>query len=115
MTVVRVKGGKRYKDRHGKWRCYHRKTRTAIKAEYGTAEFFVELASLNAMVASKLTPKAGTLGGLITAYRSGPRFQTRAPRTRSDYQKVFDYLKPLEDVPLLRVDSALVVGIQEKA
>ena len=58
---------------------------------------------------------AGTLGGLIAAYKSGPRFQTRALRTRSDYHKVFDYLHPLADVPLTRFDSALVVGIQEKA
>jgi integrase len=115
MTIIRVKGLKRYKDRHGKWRCYHRKTGTPIKAQFGTGEFFTELAALNATVVAKAEPKAGTLGGLIAAYKSGSRFQTRAARTRSDYQKVFDYLHPLADVPLIRFDSALVVGIQEKA
>jgi hypothetical protein len=102
MTIIRVKGLKRYKDRHGKWRCYHRKTGTPIKAEFGTGDFFKELATLNAIVATKVEPKAGRLGGLIAAYKSGPRFQTRALRTRSDYQKVFDYLHPLADVPLTR-------------
>ena len=114
MTVIRVKGVKRYRDRHGKWRCYHRKTGVAIKAEYGSGEFFVELSSLNATVAAKAAPKAGTLGGLIAAYRLSPRFETRATRTRSDYQNVFEYLGPLADDPLSRFDSALVVGIQER-
>jgi integrase len=115
MTVVRIKGIKRYKDRHGNCRCYHRKTGIPIKAEYATAGFFVELAALDATIPPKTEAKAGTLDALITAYRGSPRFQTRAARTRSDYQKVFTYLKPLEDVSLFRFDSALVVGIQEKA
>jgi hypothetical protein len=62
MTVVRIKGIKRYKDRHGKWRCYHRKTGIPIKAEYATAGFFVELAALDATIPPKTEAKAGTLG-----------------------------------------------------
>src|SRR5262245_6970901 len=51
MTVVRVKGFKVFRDRHGRWRCYHRKTGTAIdlaKAPIGSPEFFAECARVSA-------------------------------------------------------------------
>ena len=47
MTVVRVKGFQIFRDRHGRWRCYHRKTGEPIdlaKAPLGTAEFLAECA-----------------------------------------------------------------------
>jgi hypothetical protein len=47
VSFVRVKGIKRFMDRSGKWRTYHRKTGQPLKAEFGTAEFFLELAELN--------------------------------------------------------------------
>jgi hypothetical protein len=33
---------------------------------------------------------------LMEAYRSSDDFSDKSPRTRSDYQKVLDYLKPIE-------------------
>jgi hypothetical protein len=45
MATVRVKGLKRYRVK-GKWFAYHRKTGIRIKAEFGTGEFFAELAAL---------------------------------------------------------------------
>jgi hypothetical protein len=42
MTVVRVKGFQIFDDRHGRRRCYHRRTRIAIdlvKYPIGSAEF----------------------------------------------------------------------------
>src|SRR4051812_16645512 len=115
MAIERIKGVKQYNDRHGKWRCYHRKTGKPILAEYKSADFYAEISALDSKIGKTLAAKAGTLGGLIAAYRDGSRFKSRAARTRSDYQKVFDYLKPLHDVALTRVDSALVIGIQDKA
>ena len=48
MTVVRVKGIKRYRDsEHGRWYCYHRKSGTRIKAEFGTPAFFHELDTID--------------------------------------------------------------------
>lgn len=47
MAIFRVKGFQIFKDRHGKERCYHRATRTAIDLEItpiGSAGF-----SLNAL------------------------------------------------------------------
>ncbi len=115
MTVVRVRGIKRFRDRHGKWRCYHRKTGQAITAEFGSGEFFQDLARLNELVIKAGEPRPGTLGMLIAEYRASTTFCELANRTRSDYQKIFEYLKPISDTPLLRFDRALVVRIRDKA
>src|SRR5262245_45117330 len=64
----------------------------------------------------KLTgpPKPGTLGLLMAEYRASPSFLDLAPRTQSDYQRCFDYLKPIADTSLDRFDRALVVRIRDK-
>jgi hypothetical protein len=117
MTAVRVRGFQIFEDRHGKWRCYHRKTGAKIdlsKAPLGSAEFFAECTRL-VECAKSTTPKRGTLGLLIAAYRAHAAFQDLAPRTQSDYQRVFDYLKPIADTSLMRFDRPLVVRIRDKA
>jgi integrase len=117
MTAVRVKGFKMFRDRHGRLRCYHRKTGMPIdlvKAPIGSAEFFAECARLSALAVAT-TPKPGTLGMLIAGYRDHSAFRELAPRTRSDYQGVFDYLKPIADTPLIKFDRPLVVRIRDKA
>jgi hypothetical protein len=117
MTVVRIAGFQIFKDRHGRSRCYHRKSGTPVdlkRAPIGTVEFFAECARI-AELAIAATPKPGTLGMLVNEYRASPAFLDLAPRTRSDYQKVFDYLKPIADTPLARFDRPLVVRIRDKA
>jgi hypothetical protein len=117
MTVVRGKGFQIFKDRHGKWRCYHRRTGTPVDlkaAPLGSAEFFAECTRITAL-GVKTPEKPGTLGMLIAAYRAHPAFTDLAPRTRSDYQRVFDYLKPISDTPLVRFTKPLVVRIRDKA
>jgi integrase len=118
MTIIRVKGFKIFKSRHGnKHYCYHRKTGERIdldKAPKGSAEFFAECARITAL-ATSVEPKPGTLGLLINAYRAHEAFTDLAPRTRSDYQNVFDYLKGIADTPLVRFDKPLIVRIRDKA
>jgi hypothetical protein len=63
MTIVRVKGFQIFKDRHGRWRCYHRKTGRSIdliKAPLGSAQFMAECASIT-RAAAATEPKPGTL------------------------------------------------------
>jgi integrase len=118
MTVVRVKGFKIYKDRHGRTRCYHRRTGTSVdlkKAPLGSAEFFAECARIAAAGQLALPPKPGSLGLAIRAYKEHRSFTDLAPRTKSDYQKVFDYLKPIDGTPLTRFDAPLVARIRDKA
>jgi integrase len=117
MTVIRVKGFQIFRDRHGKWRCYHRKTRRPIDvtvAPLGSAEFMAECARIAELLTST-TPRPGTLGMLIAEYRGHSAFTDLATRTRGDYQKVFDYLKPIADTSLARFDKPLVVRIRDKA
>jgi hypothetical protein len=117
MTVIRVKGFQIFKDRHGRWRCYHRKTGTAVdlrRAPIGSAEFFAECARISELVTVS-SPKPGTLGLLIEAYRASPKFLDLSPQSRADYQKIFDYLKPIADTPLVRFNTPLVIRIHDKA
>ncbi len=117
MTIVRIKGFQIFRDRYGTWRCYHRKTRQSIdlaKAPLGSAGFMAECKRIMATV-NATEPKPGTLGLLIAAYRGHPAFTDLAPRTKADYQAVFDYLKPIADTPLVRFDKPLVVRIRDKA
>lgn len=119
MTVVRVRGFQIFKDRHGRLRCYHRKLRVTVdlkKTPIGSPEFFAECARIAALADAKVAKdKPGTLGLLICAYRKSPALQDLAPQTRYDYQKMFDYLRPIADTPLVRFDRPLVVRIRDKA
>ncbi len=105
-TSIRVKGIKRYRDpRDGKIYCYHRATGTRLKEEFGSAAFFERLAAIEggrcgASPAERAKAKAGTLRALILAYKADERFTDLAPRTQSDYEKVFGFLEPLWDAPL---------------
>jgi integrase len=117
MTVVRIKGFKIFDDRRDHKRCYHRKTGIAIdlkKAPLGSPEFMAECARIRALT-TVTADKPGTLGLLINAYRGHAAFTDLAPRTQSDYQNVFDYLKPIKDTPLVKFDKPLVVRIRDKA
>lgn len=115
---VRIKGFQIFKDRYGKRRCYHRATKTAIdleKYEIGSAEFISECSRITALANHSGAPKAGTLGMLITKYREHSQFLSLAPRTRSDYQKMMDYLQPIAETPLSRFNPPLIVKIRDKA
>jgi site-specific recombinase XerC len=117
MTIVRVKGFKIFRDRHGKPRCYHRATGVSVdlsKAPIGSAEFLAECARISRLNELR-TPASGSLGSLIAAYRESPAFLELAPRTRSDYQKIFNYLKDIDTTVLPRFNRPLIVKIRDKA
>jgi hypothetical protein len=99
-------------------RCYHRATRIAVdltKSSIGSAEFFAECARIAQLTKISGLPKPGTLGLLINDYRASTFFLDLAPRTRADYQRCLDYLKPIAETALVRFDRALVVRIRDKA
>lgn len=119
MAAIKLRGFKIFKDRHGKPRAYHRKTGAAVdiaKFPIGSAEFFAECQRIAALsTKSRVEVRPGTLGLLINKYRASSAFLDLAPRTQADYQKHFDYLKPISDVALTAFDKPLVVRIREKA
>lgn len=118
MNYVRVKGFQIFKDRHGKERCYHRVTRTRVDLTLhpiGSAGFLAECARITALAGRVEVTKPGTLGMLIERYRARPQFGDLASRTKKDYQRIFDYLRPIDDTPLKRFDPPFVIKIRDKA
>lgn len=120
MTYVRVKipGFKTFKDRHGKWRCYHRASNAKVDLEkypFGSTSFIAECERINAMAAKGDVAKPGTLGLLIARYRAHSAFTDLKQRTRVDYLRCADYLRPVADTPLTRFTTPLVVKIRDTA
>ncbi|WP_024898073.1 tyrosine-type recombinase/integrase [Brucella rhizosphaerae] len=120
MAIVRVKGFQIWQDRKPpfKWRCRHRKTGTMIDTvqfPIGSLTFLAECGRIQRLMEDGEKAKPGTLGMLITRYRAAVAFQDLALRTKSDYQRIFDYLRPIADTPLDRFTPPLVVKIRDKA
>jgi len=55
-----------------------------------------------------------TLGELICAYQSGEKFQSLAPRTQSDYSKVFEHLKAIESTPLDQITPGFLTRFKDE-
>jgi integrase len=112
MTLFRIKGVKKVRSK-GHVYYYHRRTMTRLPGDPGTTAFMDALRDLD--VGQEVKANPGTLGALITAYRGSPEFARLADRTRSDYQKVFDYVKPLDLMPLVEIGGATLYGLRDKA
>jgi len=114
MTRIKIKGFHIFTDRHGKLRCYHRKTGFSIdlaKYPLGSPEFIAQCQRFK----PEQKPKTGTLGKLIIDYRSSPSFTSLRQNTRNFYESAFSYLKPIDDIGLDIFDRAFVVRIRDKA
>jgi integrase len=118
VTHVRVRGFKIFTDRHGKPRCYHRKTGIAVDLAanpIGSAGFLAECARIVAFEDKGQKAKPGTLGLLIERYRGHAAFMDLSDRTKTDYLRVIDYLKPIADTPLTWFTPPRIVRIRDKA
>jgi len=111
---VRVKGIQRFKhSKSGLWYTYHRKTGTRIHAEFGTAEFFEELAAIERRSKGS-NARPGSLGIVIEQYKRSSAWASLAPPTRNTYQRAFDVLKPLAEMPLAEIDRPFIVALREE-
>jgi hypothetical protein len=116
-TVVRVRGIKRYfEPKSGRWYCYHRATGKRIAAEFGSPEFFSCLAEFEreAKAKAEVAAKPNTLKALILSYKDTDAFQDLAPRTRSDYEKVFSFLEPLWTARIAAFRTPEIVTLRDK-
>ena len=114
MTRVRVKGIQRFKhSQSGIWYTYHRQTGTRIHAEFGTAEFFQELAAIERRV-KRAEARPGSLGMVIEQYKRSSAWAGLAQPTRTSYQRAFEVLKPLADMPLVEIDRPFIVALREE-
>jgi integrase len=101
----------------GKVYYYHRKTGERVAAEYGTVAFLQEVERLNLKHAGKNpTALPGTLGALIAAYKTdaNPEWKNLKPDTRIWYQRIFNYLKPLDGVLLADLDTPFLTALRDK-
>jgi integrase len=112
VARVPMKGIKKYKDRHGKLRCYHRATGTALKAEYGTAEFICEVQALDRKVKSQ-EPLPGSLGLAIKAYLAWDHFKSLAPDTQVGYRRYLKFLDPITDMPLKSIEAPFLAEMRD--
>lgn len=110
---VKVTGVKRYKDRLGVDRAYHRKSGTPIDPALTGQALAAEIDRLDKLHAPQKAA-AGTLGGLLESYKQSPKFTDLAPRTQSDYLKYMDQLKPIAGTPLHLIDTAFMAKLRDK-
>src|ERR1019366_7786387 len=101
------------RSQSGIWYTYHRKTGTRIHAEFGTAEFFQELAVIEGRV-KRAEARPGSLGMVIEQYKRSSAWAGLAPPTRTSYQRAFEVLKPLADMPLVEIDRPFIVALREE-
>src|SRR5690606_11645731 len=78
------------------------------------AEIAAEVARLDKLHAP-VEAKAGALAGLLESYKKAPPFTDLADRTKADYRKCMDYLKPLAGTPLHLMDTAFMAKLRDKA
>lgn len=115
-TCIRIKGLKRYTHpKTGITYTYHRKSGRRIEAELGTPAFLLEIAKIEADLEAraKRAPKE-TLGAYIRAYRESDDWRDLAPRTKSDYGKILDFLQPLADQPAAKFTPAELAKLRDK-
>jgi hypothetical protein len=87
MTYVKIKGFQIFRDRHGRWRCYHRKTHIAIdlqQAPLGSDEFMAECARIKAL--------AGAGGDVKPGQASVEPAKSKACRGKSVKPQRFDQI-----------------------
>jgi integrase len=97
-NMARVQGIKRYfEPKTGKYYCYHRATGKRITEEFGSPTFFARVAELDKEAEGQAAEaaKPGTLKALILDYKQTDEYKDLSTRTRSDYEKVFEFLEPL--------------------
>jgi hypothetical protein len=66
-------------------------------------------------IPEKIMPKKGTLGEMVHVYKLNPEFTRLADRTRSDYQKIFNFLQKLDKTPITDFTPPRCIAIRNKA
>jgi integrase len=117
MTILKIPGVKRVKAK-GRVYHYHRATRTRIAAPFGTAAFLTEIEALDAQAQGvariETAGPDGTLGGLVRAYRAAPEWRSLALASRVSYERVFEFLRALDDARLETFTPAGILRLRDR-
>lgn len=115
---LNIKHIKKTTNRHGVTYYYCKITNKRIKSDpKDSLVFCAEVEALRQGLGSDLAAlnKKGTLAELIAAYKASPEFSTLKPRTRKDYNKIFDYLQPLSQVEINDIAVTNCIRMRDKA
>lgn len=112
MTIVRIKGLKRYRVK-GRWYAYHRASGSRLLAPFGSGEFFAELATLERQV-QNASALPGTLGRLFVSYRASPAYADLAAATRQGYARMMNLLRSIDEMPLVKLTPQFVAGLRDQ-
>jgi integrase len=97
---------------------YHRATGTRLRRDPETAEGHLEIAALDSRakaVSAVSGHQTGSFAALWTAYTDSPEWRGLKPRTRSDYQKVRDWLGAAADRAIVKLmTSAQILKLRDK-
>ncbi len=95
---------------------YDRKTKHRFTSDYGTWALVEEIRKYRDSLPGRSCTRPGTWGGLVRAFKASPEWRQLADRTRKDYDtRVFDWLKPMDDVPLEQVKGPDIFKLRDKA
>ena len=117
MPDVKIKGFQIFKDRHGKLRCYHRKSGLKIdliKYPLGSVGFLGECGRIEALGKQKQAVP-GTLGALVLSFKATIAYSDFAPKTKKNYLYCFQYLENLYGYPLVNFNAPMVAIIRDNA
>ena len=114
MTKVRVKGIRRYYEpKSNRTYCYHRATGKRLHADFGSAAFFIELAAAQSEMVAKPAAKPGSLKLIVEHYRSSHEFLSLQSSTRSEYNRVLNYLSVLDALAMTEIVASDIVRIRD--
>lgn len=113
---MKIKHLKKVVSRYGEVYYYDRISGERIKSDYGTNEFLAEVAVLRAGRNIKPNPNAiETFGDLKAIFQADPEYIRLGDRSKEDYEAVFKYLAPINNVRLEDFDTPYISSIKRKA
>jgi len=93
---------------------YHRKTGRRLSAPYGSAEFVAQFLEFEQLVADpKQNSLPGTWGYLVEHYKQSPAFTDLKPRTKRDYNRVFDFLHREHNTEIETFTTARIARLRD--
>lgn len=111
--IVRVRGVKKARAK-GRIYYYHRATGTRLPDRSDPA--FLDIVNrLDAAVTARNAVSADTLGALIRKYKASPEWAAFAKATHTQYNDIFNWLKPIDELPLIQLDKAFLYGLRDRA
>jgi hypothetical protein len=94
---------------------YHRATGKRLQNAPESAAGLLEVAALDKRAEALEAAARGSLGDLWASYIKSPEWLRLKPRTRSDYQAVYEWLGASVKVPVKQITLPAIIKLRDKA